>query len=41
MRSLKNQSSLTPLILDFGNHLRLERIRIYETPNCWADCVRN
>ena len=24
----------------YGNHLRLERIRIYETPNNWADCVR-
>jgi 6-pyruvoyltetrahydropterin/6-carboxytetrahydropterin synthase len=21
----------------FGNDLRLERIRLYETPNCWAD----
>lgn len=24
----------------FGNHLRLERVRIYETPNNWADAVR-
>ena len=24
----------------YGNHLRLERIRIYETPNNWADCAR-
>lgn len=24
----------------YGNHLRLERVRIYETPNCWADAVR-
>lgn len=24
----------------FGNHLRLERVRIYETPNCWADALR-
>jgi 6-pyruvoyltetrahydropterin/6-carboxytetrahydropterin synthase len=24
----------------FGNQLRLERIRIYETPNCWADATR-
>ncbi len=24
----------------YGNHLRLERIRLYETPNCWADAVR-
>lgn len=21
----------------YGNHLRLERIRLYETPNNWAD----
>ena len=25
----------------YGNHLRLERIRIYETPNNWADCLRD
>ena len=24
----------------FGNHLRLEQVRLYETPNCWADAVR-
>ena len=24
----------------YGNHLRLERIRLYETPNCWADAIR-
>ncbi|MDP2171894.1 MAG: 6-carboxytetrahydropterin synthase QueD [Rhodocyclaceae bacterium] len=24
-----------------GNHLHLERVRIYETPNCWADCRRS
>jgi 6-pyruvoyltetrahydropterin/6-carboxytetrahydropterin synthase len=24
----------------YGNHLRLERVRLYETPNCWADAVR-
>ena len=24
----------------YGNRLQLERIRIYETPNCWADAVR-
>ena len=24
----------------FGTHLRLERVRLYETPNCWADAVR-
>lgn len=32
---------LAPLYRDtYGNHLRLERVRIYETPNCWADSVR-
>lgn len=24
----------------FGNHLHLERVRLYETPNCWADALR-
>ncbi len=24
----------------YGNRLRLERVRIYETPNNWADCLR-
>lgn len=24
----------------YGNHLRLERVRIYETPNNWADHIR-
>ncbi|MES2206895.1 MAG: 6-carboxytetrahydropterin synthase QueD [Pseudomonadota bacterium] len=24
----------------YGNHLQLERIRLYETPNCWADANR-
>lgn len=23
----------------YGNHLKLERIRLYETPNCWADAI--
>ena len=23
----------------YGNHLRLTRVRIYETPNCWADAT--
>lgn len=26
---------------NYGNHLRLMRVRIYETPNCWADAVRD
>jgi 6-pyruvoyltetrahydropterin/6-carboxytetrahydropterin synthase len=24
----------------YGNHLKLERVRLYETPGCWADAVR-
>ncbi|MDR1424692.1 MAG: 6-carboxytetrahydropterin synthase QueD [Azoarcus sp.] len=24
----------------FGNALRLERVRLFETPNCWADAQR-
>jgi len=24
----------------FGNALRLERVRLFETPNCWADARR-
>ena len=32
---------LDPLYRDsYGNHLQLERIRLYETPNCWADATR-
>ncbi len=34
-------SILNPAYQDtYGNHLRLERIRIFETPNNWADCIR-
>ena len=25
----------------YGNHLQLERVRLYETPNCWSDALRN
>lgn len=33
---------LGPLYRDtYGNHLHLERVRLYETPNCWADCHRS
>lgn len=33
---------LDPLYRDvYGNHLRLERVRLFETPNCWADALRN
>jgi len=33
---------LDPLYRDsYGNRLRLERIRLYETPNCWADAHRD
>jgi 6-pyruvoyltetrahydropterin/6-carboxytetrahydropterin synthase len=29
---------LAPLYQDtYGNHLQLEQVRLYETPNCWAD----
>ncbi|MCX8016943.1 MAG: 6-carboxytetrahydropterin synthase QueD [Rhodocyclaceae bacterium] len=32
---------LDPLYRDtYGNHLHLKRVRLYETPNCWADCRR-
>ena len=24
----------------YGNHLRLLQVRLYETPNCWADAIR-
>jgi len=24
----------------YKNQLRLERVRLYETPNCWADALR-
>lgn len=24
----------------FGNHLQLEQVRLFETPNCWADATR-
>jgi 6-pyruvoyltetrahydropterin/6-carboxytetrahydropterin synthase len=33
---------LDPLYRDtYGNQLRLERVRLYETPNCWADALRD
>ena len=32
---------LDPVYRDtYGNHLQLQRVRLYETPNCWADAVR-
>ena len=34
-------SVLNAVYLDtYGNHLRLEHLRLYETPNCWADVRR-
>jgi len=24
----------------YGNHLQLQQLRLYETPNCWADARR-
>lgn len=33
-------ATLAPAYRDtYGNHLKLERVRIYETPNCWADAT--
>jgi 6-pyruvoyltetrahydropterin/6-carboxytetrahydropterin synthase len=33
---------LEPLYRDaYGNQLALDRVRIYETPNCWADASRD
>jgi 6-pyruvoyltetrahydropterin/6-carboxytetrahydropterin synthase len=32
---------LDPVYRDsYGNGLRLQRVRLYETPNCWVDAVR-
>ena len=25
---------------NYGKHLRLERLRLYETPNCWVEAIR-
>ena len=25
---------------NYGNRLRLEQVRLFETPNCWADAIR-
>ena len=34
-------TALAAVYLDsYGNRLRLERVRLYETPNCWADALR-
>ncbi len=34
-------ATLAPIYRDtYGNHLRLERVRLFETPNCWADALR-
>ena len=34
-------TTLDPVYRDtYGNHLRLERVRLFETPNCWADALR-
>lgn len=31
---------LEPVYRDtYGNHLRLQQVRLYETPNCWADAT--
>ena len=32
---------LDPVYRDtYGNHLRIEQVRLYETLNCWADALR-
>jgi 6-pyruvoyltetrahydropterin/6-carboxytetrahydropterin synthase len=42
----ENLASIAFAILDpvyqatLSNQLRLQRVRIYETPNCWADATR-
>ena len=42
----ENLANVAFLILDeafqknYGDRLRLERVRLYETPNCWADATR-
>lgn len=34
-------SILDPAYQDiYGNNLKLERVRLFETPNCWADATR-
>lgn len=34
-------SILEPLYRDrYGEGLQLQRVRLYETPNCWADAIR-
>jgi 6-pyruvoyltetrahydropterin/6-carboxytetrahydropterin synthase len=25
---------------NYGNHLQLKQVRLFETPNCWADAMR-
>lgn len=33
---------LDPVYRDtYGNHLQLQQVRLYETPNCWADALRS
>lgn len=45
--TVENLAELAFRILDplytecYGNTLKLERVRLYETPNCWADAVRD
>lgn len=42
----ENLAQLAFRILDavyrdtYGNHLHLQQVRLYETPNCWADASR-
>ena len=47
MPTAENLAALAFRILDpayrdtYGNNLRLEQVRIYETPNNWADAIRD
>jgi 6-pyruvoyltetrahydropterin/6-carboxytetrahydropterin synthase len=42
----ENLAQLAFRILDavyrdtYGNHLHMQQVRLYETPNCWADALR-
>lgn len=44
--TVENLAAIAFTLLDavyddrYGNRLQLERVRLYETPNCWADALR-
>jgi len=45
--TVENLAAIAFTLLDavyddrYGNRLQLERVRLYETPNCWADALRS